>query len=101
MTRYYLGPWQWITIPGFGDTWDAPGGTKGRIDLRPLPCNIPGHGLFALESPPLETGYIELSDSLTKPPPSAAKTALLDALQSPRLAARHVRAPRRRSLYSE
>lgn len=89
--KYYLGPWQWVTIPGFGDCWDAPAGTKGRIDLRPLPCNVPGHGLFALESPPVEAGYIELADSLTKPLSSAAKAALIDALKLPSLDATNLR----------
>ena len=85
MTRYYLGPWIWRESADDGSYWDAPVGTVGRIDLRPLPCNIPGYGFFALESPPMEAGYVELADSLTKPLSLAAKTALIDALKLPSL----------------
>lgn len=84
--KYYLGPWIWRT-GNDGDYWDAPVGTTARIDLRPLPCNIPGYGFFALENPPKEPGYVLLSNSLTAPLSAAAKTTLIDALGLPGLEA--------------
>lgn len=89
--KYYLGPWIWRESVDDGNYWDAPVGTIARIDLRPLPCNIPGYGFFALEKPPKESGYVKLAESLTKSLSLSAKTALIDALNLSSLDAMNLR----------
>ena len=68
---YYIGPWVWRTDPEMGQCWDAPAGTVGRIDLRPLAaCAQAGgshpqnYGLFVTESPLLDAKYTLLATDL-------------------------------------
>lgn len=88
---YYIGPWIWRESVDLGNYWDAPVGTTARIDLRPLPCNIPGVGLFVLPEAPRESGYIELTDGLEKPLSKDAQIVIANALSLPSIRAWNLR----------
>jgi len=77
--HYYLGPWQWVTDED-GERWQAPEGTVGLVDLRPL-RNVDTFGFFATDRPLSSEDYIRLGDSLEDKPDLVTRSAWTDALK--------------------
>ena len=91
---FYLGPWQWVADDG-EYAWQAPVGTQGAIDLRPLPAQgraggaPEGVGVFVTDRV-LGSDYTlvgnALDDNLTSAQKSAwSKLAGVAALDASRL----------------
>lgn len=74
MRYYYLGPWQSVTDPIEGTSWQPPEHTVGLVDLRPV-ADIENTGFFATDVPLTDSGYDYLGDQLDEGMTLSARSA--------------------------